>query len=491
MTVDSSEFRSYESYTHGQYTALSVCELCSHHKIVWGSKLSVMMTKWSLRFLENAVQEILKLVLSGLFVSLSLHWGKNNVDIVYLLELAWANSSAWDLLIVHSWHHSADFTLESTMTISNWADRIGASAGFFFVEDWLVRPGWWCTWVLAVEVQLLPGHLQVILWIVRAGAQMIGPDHLLTTALALWVFIRERSLNKVVAGVSVSIAITFKSTVEWLVSLLILVEWGFLLEVLEGSISLVTTFIRFSWSIGPSLLLSVVATLQSLSVLTDMWGSLLWVDTFVTRSIRVTYTILTLPMQIFSLLIKFLSRSDNHGWSWILHWLVSTHRMGWHTLMIWMHWHLHQVLLVWIWCSMLSHERRISLHSNMSWGMMWMHSIERMSRWTVSWWGLMICEMRMLWHFHWMARMVWHLAWMTVRNFHVRMLNWHCLWMHDLWVALSRMLRLDARLLDILFLLSLVLTGRDFLSVVSTASFLLLRVLLGLLEMLLLLLLLL
>ena len=262
------------------------------------------MTKWSLRFLENAVQEILKLVLSGLFVSLSLHWGQYNVDIVYLLELAWAYSCAWDLLIVHSWHHSADFTLERTVAISNWADRISASAGLFFVEDWLVRPGWWSAWVLAVEVQLLPWHLQVILWLVCASAQMIGPDHLLATAFALWVFVRERSLNKVVAGVPISIAITFKSTVEWLVSLLILMEWRFLLEVLESRlIPLIASFIGFSRSISPSLLLSVVATLQSLSMFTHMRRSLLWVDTLVTRSIRMTNTILTLSMQIFSLLI--------------------------------------------------------------------------------------------------------------------------------------------------------------------------------------------
>ena len=81
--------------------------------------MSVVMTKWSLRFLENAVQEILKLVLSGLFVSLSLHWGQHNVDIVYLLKLTWAYGSAWDLLIVHCWHNSADFALERTMAISN------------------------------------------------------------------------------------------------------------------------------------------------------------------------------------------------------------------------------------------------------------------------------------------------------------------------------------------------------------------------------------
>ena len=79
----------------------------------------MVVTKWSLRFLENAVQEILKLILSWLLVSLSLHWGQYNVDIVYLLKLAWANSSSWDLLIVHCWHHSADFTLERTMAISD------------------------------------------------------------------------------------------------------------------------------------------------------------------------------------------------------------------------------------------------------------------------------------------------------------------------------------------------------------------------------------
>ena len=171
---------------------------------------------------------------------------------------------------------------------------------------------------------------------------MIRSDHLLATAFALWVFVRERSLNKVVAGVSISIAITFKSAVEWLVSFLVLMEWRFLLEFLESwLISLITSFIRFSWSIGPSLLLSVVATLQSLSVLTHMWRPLFRVDTFVTRSIGVTNTILALPMQIFSLLIEFLTWSDNHGWSWILHRLVSAHRMSRHTLMIWVHWHLH------------------------------------------------------------------------------------------------------------------------------------------------------
>ena len=269
-------------------------------------------------------------------------------------------------------------------------------------------------------------------------------------------------------------------------------EWRFLLEVLESRlIPLIASFIGFSGSISPSLLLCVVATLQSLSMFTHMWRSLLRVDTFITRSIWVTNTILTLSMQIFSLLIEFLTWSDNHGWGWILHWLVSTHRMRWHTLMIWMHWHLHKVLLVRIWCSMLSHERRIALHGNMSRSMMWMHPVERMSWWTVSWRGLVISEMGMLWHFHWMAMMVWHLAWMTVRNFHVRMLNWHCLWMHDLRVSLTWVLRLDAWFLDILFLLSLVLTSSNFLPVVPVASFLLLGVLLGLLELLLLLLLLL
>ena len=79
----------------------------------------MVVTKWSLRFLENAVQEILKLILSWLLVSLSLHWGQHNVDIVYLFKLTWAYGCAWDLLIVHRWHHSADFTLERTMAISN------------------------------------------------------------------------------------------------------------------------------------------------------------------------------------------------------------------------------------------------------------------------------------------------------------------------------------------------------------------------------------
>ena len=63
----------------------------------------------------------------------------------------------------------------------------------------------------------------------------------------------------------------------------------------------------------------------------------------------------------------------------------------------------------------------------MGWSMVWMHPVEWMSWWAISWRGLVICEMGMLWHFHWMARMVWHLTWMTVRNFHVRMLNRHCL----------------------------------------------------------------
>ena len=79
----------------------------------------MVVTKWSLRFLENAVQEILKLILSGLFVTLSLHWCQYNVDIVYLFKLTWAYGCAWDLLIVHRWHHSADLALKSTVAISD------------------------------------------------------------------------------------------------------------------------------------------------------------------------------------------------------------------------------------------------------------------------------------------------------------------------------------------------------------------------------------
>ena len=108
-----------------------------------------------------------------------------------------------------------------------------------------------------------------------------------------------------------------------------------------------------------------------------------------------------------------------------------------HTLVIWMHWHLHEVLLVWIWRAVLSHEWWVALHDHMLRTVMGVHSVIRMTWRSVSWWSLVVCKVTMFWHFHRLTMMVWHLAVMTVRNFHVWMLGRHCLRVHDLLVSLS------------------------------------------------------
>ena len=79
-----------------------------------------MMAEWSLRFLENAVQEILELILAGLLVPLCFHWSQDNIDVVvHLLELTWADCCAWNLLVMHRWHNSADLALKSAVAISD------------------------------------------------------------------------------------------------------------------------------------------------------------------------------------------------------------------------------------------------------------------------------------------------------------------------------------------------------------------------------------
>ena len=321
---------------------------------------------------------------------------------------------------------------------------------------------------------------------------MIRSDHLLATTLAFWVFVRERCLHEIVAGISISVAITFIPTIVGLISLFLFLERGVPLEFLESRLrSLICWFIRFPWSIGLSLLFGIITALQCLGVFTQMGWSLLWINTLVTRSIRVT-NVLALPMKIFPLLIKFFAWCDNHVWSRILHWLVRAHRVRSmiHTLVIWMHWHLHEVLLIWIWRTMLSHEWWVALHDHMLRSVMRVHSEVRMTWRSVSWWSLVVCKVSMFWHFHLLTRMIWHLAVMTVGDLHVWMLDRHGLWMHDLLMSLARVLCLDTWLLDTFFRINLLFTLRFLFSIVSAASLLLLRVWLALLLKLLLLLLL-
>ena len=92
------------------------------------------------------------------------------------------------------------------MTVCDGADRVGAGPSFLFVEDRLIGAGRGSAWVLAVEVELLASHLEVELRLVGAGAEMVRSNNLLAT-LAFGVLVGERSLNKVVAGVAVSVAV--------------------------------------------------------------------------------------------------------------------------------------------------------------------------------------------------------------------------------------------------------------------------------------------
>ena len=101
--------------------------------------------------------------------------------------------------------------------------------------------------MLAVEVQLLSRHLQIVLRLVCASAQMIGSDHLLSTTLAFRVFVRERCLHEIVAGVTISVAVTLKPAVEGLISLFLFMKRGLFLEFLESRLrSLIDWIVRFS-----------------------------------------------------------------------------------------------------------------------------------------------------------------------------------------------------------------------------------------------------
>ena len=108
-----------------------------------------------------------------------------------------------------------------------------------------------------------------------------------------------------------------------------------------------------------------------------------------------------------------------------------------------MHGHLHHVLLVWIWWTVLGHERWVSLNCNGLGTVVGLHSVVWMAWWAVTGMALMISEVAMLLHFHDVTWMVWHLAWVSRLNLHVRMLGLHSVGMHYLLVTLARMLSLD------------------------------------------------
>lgn len=86
--------------------------VASHHEVIRWSQLAVVVAQRSFRLLENAVQEVLELVLARFLVSLGFHGSQHKVDIVVdLLQFTWADGGAWDLLFVHSWHDVADLAL--------------------------------------------------------------------------------------------------------------------------------------------------------------------------------------------------------------------------------------------------------------------------------------------------------------------------------------------------------------------------------------------
>ena len=212
----------------------------SHHEVIRWSQLAVVVAERSFRLLENAVQEVLELVLARLLVSLGFHGSQHKVDIVVdLLQFTWADGGAWDLLVVHGWHDVADLALQSAVAVCDGADRVGAGPSFLFVEDRLIGAGRGSAWVLAVEVELLASHLEVELRLVGAGAEMVRSNYLLAT-LAFGVLVGERSLNKVVAGVAVSVAVALESAVERLISLLFLLQRRLPLEFLESRLGSLT-----------------------------------------------------------------------------------------------------------------------------------------------------------------------------------------------------------------------------------------------------------
>ena len=68
---------------------------------------------------------------------------------------------------------------------------------------------------------------------------MVRSNNLLAT-LAFGVLVGERSLNKVVAGVAVSVAVALESAVERLISLLFLLQRRLPLEFLESRLGSMT-----------------------------------------------------------------------------------------------------------------------------------------------------------------------------------------------------------------------------------------------------------
>ena len=75
--------------------------------------------------------------------------------------------------------------------------------------------------------------------LVGAGAEMVRSNYLLAT-LAFGVLVGERSLNKVVAGVAVSVAVALESAVERLISLLFLLQRRLPLKFLESRLGSLT-----------------------------------------------------------------------------------------------------------------------------------------------------------------------------------------------------------------------------------------------------------
>lgn len=136
---------------------------------------------------------------------------------------------------------------------------------------------------------------------------------------------------------------------------------------------------------------------------------------------------LALSVQVFPLLVKLFPWSDDHVGSRILHWLVRAHGMGAvvHALMVGVNRHLHHVLLVRIWRAVLSQKWRIALDRNGLRSMMSMHPVVWVVWGSVAWMPLVVPEVPMILHFHWMTWMIWHLAWVRIANIHVRML-----WLH-------------------------------------------------------------
>ena len=124
------------------------------------------------------------------------------------------------------------------------------------------------------------------------------------------------------------------------------------------------------------MLLSVVAALERLRVLTEVRWALLRNDALVAGGVRVANK-LALSVQVFPLLVQLFTWSDDHVGSRILHWLVRAHGMGAvvHALVVGMNRHLHHVLLVGIRRAVLSQKWRIALDCNGLRSVMCMHPV--------------------------------------------------------------------------------------------------------------------